>query len=207
MVVLDGGVYAHLLHTPEQVDAMVAEGVCPPMVTIYCHYPSDEVRNTELCCRPDFADFVADTLVPWAMEGRRCTTDPRRTIVAGASLGGLSAAWLAFRHPQRFGNVIAQSGSFWWHPDSPAESNWLRDRWLESGPTSTRLYLEMGAFERAPGADGRSGYDHTVDFAAAVRAHGNEVEFREFCGGHDFLAWRSTFPRAMRWIASGLPPA
>ncbi len=210
MVVFDGGVYAHLLHTPEQVDALVTEGVLPPLVTLYCHYSSDAARNAELMCRADFADFadfVVDELVPWAAARWQFTNDAARSVVAGASLGGLAAAWLAYRHPGRFGHVIAQSPSFWWHPDSPAAANWLAGRWATDGPPDVRVYAEMGTFEQRPGADGRSAFDHTVDFVETARRRGNDVVFTTFAGGHDFLAWRATFPRALRWVAGGLPPA
>ena len=70
-----------------------------------------------------------------------------------------------------------------------------------------RVYAEMGTFEQRPGADGRSAFDHTVDFVETARRRGNDVVFTTFAGGHDFLAWRATFPRALRWVAGGLPPA
>ena len=204
MVVFDGGIYAHLLHTPEQVDALVAEGVMPPTVTLYCHYASEPARHAELMCRPDFAEFVAAELVPWAAERWRFTDDPARTIIGGSSLGGLGAAWLALQHPERFGNVIAQSPSFWWHPDHPNAANWMAERWAVAGPPDVRVYAEMGSYERTPGPDGRSAYDHTVDFVEVARRRGNEAVFEPFTGGHDYLVWRATFSRALRWIAAGL---
>ena len=34
-----------------------------------------------------------------------------------------------------------------------------------------------------------------------------DAVFERYSGGHDFLSWRATFPRALRWIAAGMPPA
>jgi enterochelin esterase family protein len=198
MVVLDGGVYAHLLHTPEQVDALVSQGEFPPAVTVYCHFVDDAARNDELLCRDGFADFVADELVPWAAGRWRFTTDPARTVVAGSSLGGLSATFLALRRPQRFGNVIAQSPSFWWHPAAPAEHNWMAEVWPQQESTSTRCYVEMGDFEDA---------QHARRFVDVATHHGNDAVLEHYSGGHDFVCWRATFPRALRWVAAGMPPA
>lgn len=198
MVVFDGGIYAHLLHTPEQVDALVSLGEFPPTVTVYCHFVSDAERNDELMCREWFADFVADELVPWAAAAWRCTDDPARTVVAGSSLGGLGAAFLALRHSRRFGNVIAQSPSFWWHPTTPAEHNWLAEVWPQQASTSTRCYVEMGDFEDA---------QHAQRFVDVATDHGNDAVLEHFSGGHDFVCWRATFPRALRWVAAGMPPA
>ena len=198
MVVFDGGIYAHLMHTPEQVDALVSLGEFPPTVTVYCHFVSDEERNDELMCRDEFAAFVTDELVPWAGATWRCTDDPARTVVAGSSLGGLGATFMALRHPQRFGNVVAQSPSYWWHPDTPEQRNWMAEVWPQEGSTTTRCYVEMGDFE---------GQDDARQFVEVAARHGNDVVFERYSGGHDFLSWRATFPRALRWIAAGMPPA
>lgn len=191
MVVFDGGVYAHLLHTPEQVDALVTNGEFPPTITLYVHSASDAARNEELQCRRDFAAFVVEELVPWAARRWRFTGDPARTVVAGSSLGGLGATWMAFAHPERFGNVIAQSPSYWYHPENPDRTNWLAERWPSEGPREVRCYVEMGDVEQQ---------DDARHFVEVLRRHGNEATFERYCGGHDFLAWRSTFPRALRWV-------
>jgi len=34
----------------------------------------------------------------------------------GSSPGGLAATYAAYRHPEMFGNVLSQSGSYWWTP-------------------------------------------------------------------------------------------
>jgi len=201
MVVFDGGVYAHLMHTPEIVDAMVASGELPPMLTLYCHYVSDEARHAELACREDFASFVVDELVPWAAARWSFSENPAQTIVAGSSLGGLSSAWLAYRHPERFGNVLASSPSFGWHPDNPIRTNLMAQLWAEDGPVGVRFYVEMGLLETGVGEDARSWYDHTQDFVAAARSHGNHVEYQDFCGGHDYFCWQATFPRGLRSLA------
>jgi enterochelin esterase-like enzyme len=204
MLVFDGGIYAHLMHTPEIVDALVSAGELPPMVTLYCHYASESVRNAELMCREDFAAFIVDELLPWANAQWPFTDDPARSIVAGASLGGLSSVWMAYRHPERFGNVIAQSPSAGWHPNEPTETGYISRRWSQDGPRSVHVYVEMGEFERGIGPDGRSGYDHTQDLVTALRAHGNDVDYHDYCGGHDYLNWRATFPRALRSLARRL---
>ena len=209
VVVFDGGVYAHLMHTPEQVDAMVATGELPPAVTLYCHYASDASRNAELACREDFAAFVVDELVPWAATRWRFTTDAARTIVAGASLGGLAAGWLAYRHPDRFGNALAQSVPWGFHPDQaadqasgPTATGWLAERWTADGPRGAVVYTEMGTFETGLAPDGVSAYDHTLRFVDALRSLGVSVDFQPYSGGHDHLAWRATFARGLRSIAA-----
>lgn len=210
MVVFDGGVYAHLMHTPEQVDALVAAGELPPTITLYCHFADDASRNRELACRPEFADFVVDELAPWAAAQWRFTDDPARSIVVGSSLGGLSAGWLGFRHPDRFRNVVAVSVPWGWWPeaDDPraeaphGDGGWLAAQWAERGPRDTVLYTEIGRFETGLGPDGVSAVEHTHRFVRQLRALGVDVDEQRYSGGHDFLCWRATFARALRSIVA-----
>jgi enterochelin esterase family protein len=208
MVVFDGGIYAHLMHTPEQVDALVARGELPPTVTLYCHYADDASRHAELACRADFADFVTTELVPWAAGQWRFTDDPARSIVAGSSLGGLGSGWLAYRHPDRFANVLAQSVPWGWRPDGdppPAGAEpigWLTERWLADGPRHTIVYTEMGTFETGTDAHGVSAFDHSLRFVEQLRSVGVDVDFGTYSGGHDYLCWRATFARGLRSIVA-----
>jgi enterochelin esterase family protein len=208
LVVFDGGIYAHLMHTPEQVDAMVVAGELPPVITLYCHYADDTSRNRELACRDDFADFVVHELVPWAAGQWTFTTDPARSIVLGSSLGGLSAGWLGFRHPERFRNVVAQSVPWAWWPehDQGVEgvegTGWLATRWAEHGPRDTIVYTEMGSFETGLAPDGISALEHTHRFVRQLRELGVDVDEQGYSGGHDYLCWRATFARALRSIVA-----
>lgn len=210
MVVFDGGVYAHLMHTPEQVDAMVSLGDLPPTVTLYCHFADDASRNRELACREEFADFVVTELVPWAAARWTFTTDPARSIVMGSSLGGLSAGWLGFRHPERFRNVVAKSVPWGWWPEDddprsePAHGGggWLAAQWAERGPRDSVVYTEMGSFEVGAGPDGVGALEHTHRFVRQLRDLGVDVDEQGYSGGHDFLCWRATFARALRSIVA-----
>ena len=45
--------------------------------------------------------------------------------VGGMSYGGLAASFAALRHPDVFGAVLSQSGSYWWRPGGSAAWEWL----------------------------------------------------------------------------------
>lgn len=49
--------------------------------------------------------------------------DPERLVVAGQSLGGLSALYAALEFPELVSRVACQSGSFWWAPGTEALSD------------------------------------------------------------------------------------
>src|SRR5262245_41128482 len=61
----------------------------------------------------------------------------------------MASAYVAMRNPETFGNVLAQSGSFWWSPkrNEGEEPNWLARQFIESRKLPLRFYLEAGIFE------------------------------------------------------------
>lgn len=185
LVLLDGEHWQPRLGLAHLLDNLVADGRIPPLVAVLPDSVNADTRWDEMTCRAEHADFLAGELLPWAARELAVplTDDPARTVVAGQSLGGLTAAYAAYHAPHRFGNVLAQSGSFWW-PDGP-RAEWLTARLAESPRLPVRFWLSFGEQEwvalpaarrlRATLAD--AGYDDAV--------------YREFNGGHDYLCWRT----------------
>ena len=68
-------------------------------------------------CGNDFSGFFADTLVPYIQQNYNVYTDARHTAIAGASLGGLEAFYIAVEHPEIIGTAGILSPSFWIYRD------------------------------------------------------------------------------------------
>jgi predicted alpha/beta superfamily hydrolase len=62
---------------------------------------------------PGLLDWVGGWLLPELRPRFRMTQDPRRTVVAGSSMGGIAALWGGLTRPDLFGGVIAMSPSLW----------------------------------------------------------------------------------------------
>ena len=122
-------------------------------------------------------------------------------MIAGSSLGGLAAAYTAYRYPEAFGAVLSQSGSFWfWRgdglPGSPKdEADWLIKRFAEHEPLPIRFYLEAGMLEAGQGIGAIRDKNRTL--RDVLREKGYQVTHHEFVGGHDQLAWRAGVPRGL----------
>lgn len=189
LLLFDGWAYLDYVPTPTILDNLLAEGRIPPTVAVIVDYPTVEARNEELPCNRRFADFIAQELLPWVSQTYHVTDNPARTVVAGSSYGGLAAAYAAFRHPERFGNVLALSGSFWWGPGGPAEPDWLTRQFVERSRLPIRFYLEVGLLEDLEHGppDQLAANRHLRD---VLRARGYRVRYQEFNGGHDYLCWR-----------------
>jgi enterochelin esterase family protein len=97
------------------------------------------------------------------------------------------------RYPERFGNVLSQSGAFWWRPERDPESEWLA-RQLASGPTlPLRFYLDAGLMEKWPSWDfGPSILISNRHFRNVLSAKGYSMYYAEFNGGHNDICWQGT---------------
>ncbi len=190
-----------LVPTPTILNNLIAERHIPSMVALFVGNGPEDARDRELPCNPVFADFLNSELLPWAHSLYNVTTDPRRTVVAGSSYGGLAAAYAGLRHPETFGNILSQSGSFHWTPpksnDSPhvaadSEPNWVARQFIASAKLPLRFYLEAGSDEIDFSGGGNSILLTTRTLRDVLLAKGYEVHFQEFAGGHDYLSWRGT---------------
>src|SRR5215831_17513824 len=95
LVLFDGSGYVNTIPAPVILDNLIAKKRIPPMVAIMIGYATPTDRNTELTCFAPFSDFLAKEAVPWMRENFHATSDATRTVVGGASYGGLASAYAA----------------------------------------------------------------------------------------------------------------
>src|SRR5262249_36594892 len=144
-------------------------------------------------------DFLAHELLPWARERYAITSDPARIVVAGSSYGGLAAAYAGFRHPEVFGNVLSQSGAFWWRPEADAEHEWLIHPFVASPRLPLRFYRDVGVFEN--GFKDPSILVANRHLRDVLRAKSYPVAYAEYVGGHDYPCWEITLPDGLLALA------
>jgi enterochelin esterase-like enzyme len=128
-------------------------------------------------------------------------------MIGGSSYGGLAATCAAYRHPETFGNVLSQSGSYWWtpppDPSKPngfapkADPNYVAQLFINSPKLPVRFYLDAGSQEWDRDVDGSSILVTNRHLRDVLRAKGYKVFYQEFQGAHDYQSWRGT-------IADGL---
>lgn len=200
LLILDGWFYVHLIPTPTILNNLLAAGLLPPLVALMVGHPWDPTRQRDLACYPPFVEFVTKELLPWARASFHLAQEPNQTGVIGGSRGGLAAAHLGFKHPELFGQVLAQSGAFSWKPADERDFYWLPHQYGASPRLPLRFYLEAGLFETAIGTD----FGGKQDFLAAsrymrdvLRAKGYEVHYQEFSGGHNPLNWQGSLANGL----------
>lgn len=201
VIIFDESAYLTKVPTPVILDNLIAASKIPPTVAVLIANPSQETRYKELTPNPEFADFLATELIPWIRAHYNVTHESTRTVVAGSSLGGLAASYAGFRHSEVFGNVLCQSGSFWWAPDHPAsvldgtltETGWMAKQFISSPRLPVKFYMDTGSFEFDALGTGGSILETSRNMRDVLLAKGYEVHYQQFVGGHDYLGWRGTF--------------
>jgi enterochelin esterase-like enzyme len=212
LVLFDGDFYQdkEMIPSPVILDNLIAKKKIRPLVAVFVkHNPLN--RNKELSCSQPFADFLVKDLVPWVRAQYRVSADPTRTIVGGLSLGGLMASYCGLRHSDVFGNVLSQSGSYWWYPggieadgrDLPnAEPGWLTREFVPAPRHPVRFWLEDGRFE--DGGSFTGGASESRRFRDVLIAKGYTVTHSQYSGGHDYVSWRGSFADGLIALGSSV---
>jgi enterochelin esterase-like enzyme len=193
LLVFDGYTYIGTVPTPVILDNLIAARRIPPVVAVAVGNPSQAARNRYLPCYPPFAEFLATELIPWIRAGYRVTTDPARTVVAGSSHGGLASTFAALQYPELFGNVLSQSGSYFWTPEGDGEPEWLARQLAARPRLPIAFYQDIGLLEELPFAPRvPSGLMANRHFRDVLTARDYPLTYVEFMGGHDYACWRGT---------------
>ncbi|AOO66284.1 alpha/beta hydrolase-fold protein [Sulfurospirillum halorespirans] len=190
VVLFDAESYASHVPTPTILDNLVAAKKLPPLAAILISNPSSATRSNELPPNPLFANFVAQEVMPWAKE-QGIYAAASQTVITGSSYGGLASAYIALCYPEIFGNVYAQSGSFWWSPKEEKEPEWLSRTYAQRTREPIRFYLEAGLFEVS--RVWKVGIlESTRHFRDVLMDKGYEVSYAESYSGHDYAHWRGS---------------
>ncbi|MDK8552112.1 alpha/beta hydrolase-fold protein [Corynebacterium pseudodiphtheriticum] len=127
---------------------------------------------------------------------------PEQSILAGQSLGGLAALYIAQNHPNAFRELIVQSPSLWWKPNKtavPTDNNLQNSSWITEQfsrqPAMPRLRIDVGAREDVGVAKA-----HLLARKLSDCGWPHQLEVYE--GGHDHVAWRAQLVAHLREIAS-----
>lgn len=199
LVVFDGDWYLTLVPTPTILDNLIAAKKIPPVVAVFVNNPGRS-RGSELHCDSTFFDFLATELVPWVRARYVITLDPGRTAVTGSSAGGLASACAALFHSERFGNVLSQSGAYWWAPKGE-KPEWAARQFAASPKLPVRFYLNAGLLEKTT-----SILPENRRFRDVLLSKGYEVHYAEFNGGHEYRNWRGTLADGLIILLGGGAP-
>ncbi len=197
---LDGLAYQSVVPTPKIVEYLRAAGRLGPSVVVLVESGAGS-RERDLAHNPEFAQFLAEELVPWLQQRYHLSLRAVQTVLFGSSLGGLAAAFAAYRYPEVFGNVLAQSGAFFWTAPSDRGATSMMSEFASAARKPIKFYLDAGTFEKVvyPGMQMSllAGVRHLRD---VLVAKGYAVKYAEFEGGHDYSCWAGTLADGLLYL-------
>ncbi|PPS91200.1 alpha/beta fold hydrolase [Streptomyces sp. MH60] len=197
VLLLDGDDWLHLHPAAAAFDSAVASGEMPPVTLVFL--PAKD-RGAEFGCRPALWEAVRDELLP-LVAGSGVPADPGRTVVAGQSLGGLSALYAALDFPDLVSRVACQSASLWWTPGAADLADPL------GGPVGGTLAARLRARPDLSGL--RIAFDvgehetrmlpHCALVETLTEQAGATVRVSRSACGHDRAGWRHALLRDVAW--------
>ncbi|MFD7783572.1 alpha/beta hydrolase-fold protein [Streptomyces nojiriensis] len=197
VLLLDGDDWLYLHPAMTAFDSAVAGGEMPPVTLVFL--PTRD-REAEFGCRPELWEAVRDELLPLVAESG-VPVDGDRLVVAGQSLGGLSAVYAALEFPDLVSRVACQSASLWWTPGAVRSADplggpvggsvaaRLRERPDLSG---LRIAFDVGEHETRM-------LPHCELVESLAERAGATVRASRSASGHDRAGWRQALLRDVAW--------
>ncbi|CAL9342359.1 alpha/beta fold hydrolase [Streptomyces sp. enrichment culture] len=197
VLLLDGDDWLYLHPAAAAFDSAAASGEMPPVTLVFV--PAKD-REAEFGCRPALWEAVRDELLP-LVAGSGVPADPGRTVVAGQSLGGLSALYAALEFPDLVSRVACQSASLWWTPGAADLADPL------GGPVGGTLAARLRGRPDLSGL--RIAFDvgehetrmlpHCALVETLTEQAGATVRVSRSASGHDRAGWRQALLRDVAW--------
>jgi len=199
------------------LDNLISEKKIPPGIAVLVGNVNGAVRVKEYFYNDNFASFIADELLPSLKIKYKLEENPKYNLISGSSLGGNASLFVAVRHPEIFGNVIAQSGGFMYgkentqpitHPelfmeDGFPEYEWLTQYIAASKNISLKVRIDVGLLEDINWVVPmpRFGYPTLLVGNRHLRdvllAKGWAVFYNEYNGAHESLNWQKYLGQGM----------
>lgn len=197
VLLLDGDDWLYLHPAMTAFASAVAAGELEPVTLVFL--PAKD-REAEFACRPELWEAVRDELLP-LVAGSGVRADLDRLVVAGQSLGGLSALYAALEFPGLVSRIACQSGSFWWAPGAEERPDPLGGpvggtiaELLRRGPdlSSLRCAFDVGEHERRM-------LPHCELAESLTERAGATVRVSRSASDHDRAGWRQALLRDVSW--------
>jgi len=195
----------------------------PQMVVIGIYAGNDRIREYGTLRQadykgrgdraPQYRDFLLNELLPYLSNRFRLSDAREDAMIAGFSLGGLSAFDLAWAYPEIFGTVGVFSGALWWRWEpvldhNPDASRILHDviEKTQKPPDQQYYWLQTGTLDEEDDRNHNGvidAIDDTLDLIRELKRKNiadDCIRYYEVEGGrHEAATWGEAMPDFLRW--------
>ncbi len=207
----------------ELLKQLFADNKIAPCIVIAAHCSDNRINEYGTARQADYQNrgnkaleytqFMIKELIPYIRSEYRSLTEPSKNIVAGFSLGALSAFDIAWATPSVFGRVGVFSGSLWWRsqawtPQNPDGGRIMHDIVSKSTRRDgMKFWFEVGTNDEEGDRNNNGiidAIDDTVDLIEELcklgyRPH-EDIKYLEIEGGeHNPTTWEKVMPDFLTW--------
>jgi len=223
LLLLNDGQDMEQLKLKEIVSDLYSKKQIQPLVIVGIHainrddiygvagYPDYQNRGSKA---DKYAEFIDNELYAF-IKKKAGVRKFNSVVIAGSSLGGLSAFDIAWNHADKIDKVGVFSGSFWWRdkdatlPDYSDANNRIMLNYIQASRKKPHLkyWFYAGAKEETSDRD-KDGIidvvDDTKDLVALIKTKnvcppGDVVYTESADGKHDQQSWSKVFPDFLVW--------
>ncbi len=216
------------LQLTEALQKLLPEKKIEPVVVVGIHANEDRLMEYGSSYTPDFknrgsraglyAEFLVQELLPFVRNKYSVSRDKNKNVIAGWSMGGLSALDIAWHYPDVFRRVGVFSGSLWWRMKAYNRGykddkhrivhQMIRNSEKREG---LKFWFECGTKDEVADRNKNGlidSIDDTLDLINELEAKGyNALEDIEFVlvknGAHDQSTWGGIMPHFLQWAFAG----
>lgn len=224
LLILNDGQDSEAIHLKTTLEKLTHEKKIKNVVVAAVH-AGDRMQEYGVASREDFkgrgakamvySKFIMTELLPYLRFRYPLSTLKEENVIAGFSLGGLSAVDIAWHHADTFGQVGAFSGSFWWRKrDSKSRLySEQRDRIMHNVIKSGRYKKGLKFWFQTGQKDEQSDRNHngvidsiddTLDLIVELTKKGyrpfHDIQYLELPDGeHNLKTWGEALPHFLEW--------
>lgn len=200
LVVHDGDDYLRFSQLSTVLDNLIERLEIPPLVVALSN---PRQRLVEYANDPRHARHIVYELIPALQARYPLINEPSGRCLMGASFGAVASLSTAWRHPEVFGSLCLQSGSFAFtdigeHTRSPVFDQvveFMNAFRKSPGKLPERMFVSSGVYESLI-YENRS----LVPF---LQSQGVDVRFEEAHDGHNWENWRDRLRDGLTWLFPG----
>jgi enterochelin esterase-like enzyme len=224
LLILNDGQDAEAIHLKKTLERLTLNKEIADVIVVAVH-AGDRIHEYGVASQKDFkgrgskakeySRFIMTELIPYLHYRYSISNSLKENVIAGFSLGGLSALDIAWHHSDSFGKVGAFSGSFWWRKRD-AKSRFYseyRDRIMHQvirrGRFKPGLHFWFQTGQKDEQHDrNKNGVidsiDDTLDLIVELTKKGyrpfHDIQYLELQDGeHNLKTWGEALPHFLKW--------
>ncbi|MBU2447170.1 MAG: hypothetical protein KJ666_16575 [Bacteroidetes bacterium] len=171
----DGLEYVSLASAHNVIDYLISRNEIEPVIAVFIP-PVNRTQEYAGGSMGTFTNFIVNEVIPYIDSRYRTKRNSGSRATAGASNGGNISLWLAYSHPEVFGNVAAHSSNV-----ITSTSQGFQN----SPKLNLKVYLDIGKYDIA------RLIPLVRNLKSILESKSYDLYYREYNEGHSWGFWRA----------------